>query len=421
MRKKEAFQRIIADFIENPLGRVYAREIDVPLDVPKVVSLLGPRRAGKTYVLFDIIQRLRRTVPAHRLIYINFEDDRLFPLQLSDLDALLQGYYEMHPANKDEQVWFFLDEVQEVEHWEKFVRRLSDQENCRIYLTGSSSKLLSRELATGLRGRTLPYEVFPLSFTEFLSFHQVDINEHSSKGQALLYHWLKRYLMQGGFPELVFLPQELHRPAVNEYIDLMLYRDLTERFSLKNPALLKYLLKFMLTNVANPISISRLFNDLKSQGYGVGKNTVYEYISYLEEAFALFKTSIWSRSVRTQAVNPSKYYSIDPAFKHAMSVGEDTGRIFENIVFLALRRKGIEPHYWLDGQEVDFYWENGQLINACYDVSVPATMARELTGLQTAMDKLGVREAQLITWEDEGEVRSGDSVVHIRPLWKFLR
>jgi predicted AAA+ superfamily ATPase len=104
-----------------------------------------------------------------------------------------------------------------------------------------------------------------------------------------------------------------------------------------------------------------------------------------------------------------------------MSVGEDTGRIFENVVFLALRRKGIEPHYWLDGQEVDFYWENGQLINACYDVSVPATMARELTGLQTAMDKLGVREAQLITWEDEGEVRSGDSVVHIRPLWKFLR
>lgn len=420
MNKKQIFQRIIADFINRPLGGVKPRNIDLPLDVPKIVSLLGPRRAGKTYVLFHLIRQLRETVAANRLVYINLEDDRLFPLQLGDMDGLLQGYYEMFPENREQQVWFFLDEVQEVEHWEKFVRRLSEQENCRVYLTGSSSKLLSRELATSLRGRTLPYEVFPLSYQEFLAFHAIDIQPHASQGQALALHWLARYMRQGGFPELVFLPEDLHRSTINEYIDLMLYRDLTERFSLKNPALLKYLLKFTLLNISNPLSGSKLFNDLKSQGYAVSKNTVYEYLSHLEEAFILYRAPIWSHSIRVQAIRPEKVYTVDSAFKYAMTIGEDTGRVFENLLYMALRRKGIAPCYWLDGQEVDFYWENGQLINACYDLSSPGTKSRELSGLQKAMDQLGIREAQLITWDEEGEWISGNRVVHILPLWKFL-
>ncbi len=420
MNKKSVFQRIIADFVENALGTVISRQIELPLDVPKIVSLLGPRRAGKTFVLFDLISRLRQRVPAHRLVYINFEDDRLFPLKLQDLDALLLGYYEMYPENKDVQVWFFLDEVQEVEQWEKFVRRLADQENCRIYLTGSSSKLLSRELATSLRGRTLPYEVFPLSFGEFLQFNRIEANPNSSKGQALLLHWLRRYLRQGGFPELVFLPEEVHRRTINEYLDLMLYRDLVERFSIKNPALLKYLLKYMLGNLANPISVTKVYRDLKSQGYAVGKNTVFEYISYLEEAFALFRVDIWSRSVRAQAVNPSKVYGIDPAFKYAMNIGEDVGRVFENAVFLALRRQGYPLSYYLDGQEVDFFWENGRLVNACYSLSDPNTLLRETEGLFLAMKNLDQTESLLLNWDEQQEFQRDGKKIIVQPLWEFL-
>ena len=414
------FKRIFIDFIENPLEKVFSRQMDVPLDIPKIISLLGPRRSGKTHILFSLIKKLREKTPTNRVVYVNFEDDRLFPLQLNELDALLQAYYELFPENKDEQVWFFLDEVQEVDNWEKFVRRLIDQENCRVYLTGSSSKLLSRELATTLRGRTLPYEVFPLSFKEFLQFNQVKVNPRSSKGQAFLLHWLSRYLRQGGFPELVFLPVSLHRPTINEYIDLMLYRDLTERFSLKNPALLKYLLKFLLNNMSNPISVSKVYNDLKSQGYAVGRNTVFEYIDLLEEAFILFRVRKWSHSIRVQASNPSKIYAIDPAFKYAMSIHEDIGRVFENSVFLELKRRSISPHYWLDSQEVDFFWENGTLINACYSLTHPETRKREINGLLLAMKKLDLKSGKLITWDKKETVKKGDRTIFIQPLWEFL-
>lgn len=420
MNKKAIFQQLMADFISKPLKDIVSREFIIPLDIPKVVSILGPRRAGKTCVLFDLILRLRDTIPAYRIVYINLEDDRLFPLRLEDLDDLVTGYYEMYPNAKDEKVWFFLDEVQVVDQWEKFIRRLSDQENCRIYITGSSSKLLSRELASSLRGRSLPFEVFPLSFREFMKFNKIDADPYSSKGKALLAHWLRKYLLQGGFPELVFLPEAFHRRTINEYIDLMLFRDLTERFSLKNPALLKYLLKYTLANVANPMSVTKIFHDLKSQGYAVGKNTVFEYISYLEEAFALFRVEIFSKSKRVQAVNPGKIYTVDPAFKHAMSIGEDLGRVFENVVFMELRRRGIFPAYLLGDQEVDFFWLGGLLMNVCFDTSEESTYRREISGLQQAMGNQRKKESWLITANQKSEVIQDGNTIHIIPYWEFI-
>jgi predicted AAA+ superfamily ATPase len=418
--KKQVFQQIIADFFEKPLDHVIPRDYKIPLDLPKIISLLGPRRAGKTYILFDLIKQLRASVPVQRLVYVNFEDDRLFPLRLEEMDDLIQGYYELYPNYKEEKVWFFFDEIQEVPNWEKFIRRLFDQENCRIYLTGSSSKLLSRELATVLRGRSIPYEIFPLNFKEFLQFNKVEINPITSKGQALLLHHLRIYLKQGGFPELVFLPPDIHNRIVNEYIDLLLYRDLTERFSVKHPQLVKYLLKYALTNLATAFSVQKVFNDIKSQGYKVGKNSVYEYLSYLEEAFIVFRVDIWSRSIRKQAVNPSKTYAIDPAFKYAMSIGEDYGRVLENAVFLELRRRGIHPAYFYQKQEVDFYWENGILTNACYDYRFEDTRKREINGLLEAMDYLNLQESQLISWDNQEILNFGNKQIVVRPLWEFL-
>jgi hypothetical protein len=420
MHKKTIFRQLIADFMAQPLVEAKARDLEVPFDVPKIISLLGPRRAGKTHVLFYLIQALSKSIPRQRLVYLNFEDDRLFPLKLEEMDFLVQAYYEMFPDNREEKVWFFFDEIQEVPNWEKFIRRLFDTENCRIYLTGSSSKLLSRELATSLRGRTLPYEVFPLSFSEFLRFNEIEVNQETSRGQAIILHHFDRWLHQGGFPELVFLPENLHRQTINEYIDLMLYRDLSERFSLKNTPLLKYLLKFMLNNIALPISITKTYNDLKSQGFAIAKNTVFDYLSHLEEAFILFKTEIWHRSVRAQAVNPSKYYGIDPAFKYAMSIGEDTGRVLENAVFLFLRRQGLAPHYVLGKQEVDFFWENGQPINVCLDLSDFSTRNRELSGMSEALQTLDLSEGLILTRDKTEEIKVGEKTILVRPAWSYF-
>lgn len=420
MDKKEVFKKIIADFIERPLAETLPRNFDVPTDVPKIVSLLGPRRAGKTHLLFHIINELRKKVAANRLVYVNFEDDRLFPLKLVDMDALLQAYFEMHPTNRDVQVWFFLDEIQEVPDWEKFIRRLSDTENCRVYLTGSSSKMLSRELATTLRGRTLPIEVFPLDFSEFLQFNKVTLNPETSKGTATALHWFDRWLGQGGFPELVFLPENLHRQTVNEYLDLMLYRDLTERFSVKQPALLKYLLKYFLQNLANPTSLTRVFNDLKSQGYSISKDTVFDYVSHMEEAFVLFRVDIWHRSARAQAINPSKFYAIDPAFKYAMSINEDRGRLLENAVFLHLRRQGLAPHYFLEKQEVDFYWENGQPLNVCLDFFAPETRDREVKAMTAALKSLDLPEGLILTRDRSEVIKIAGKTIHVRPSWQYF-
>ncbi|HFC00759.1 MAG TPA: ATP-binding protein, partial [Phaeodactylibacter sp.] len=374
----------------------------------------------KTYSLFYIIQELRKKIDRNRLVYINFEDDRLFPLQLKDMDDFLQSYYELYPTNRDKKVWFFFDEIQEVPNWEKFIRRVWDTENCRIYLTGSSSKLLSREIATSLRGRTLPYEIFPLNFSEFLSFNKIKTNTNTSKGQTTILHWFDEWLQQGGFPELVFLPKELHRQTVDEYLNLMLYKDLMERFSLKNPSLLKYLLKHVVTNLANPMSINKIFNDIKSQGFKLSRATVYDYISHLEEAFLIFNVNIWHRSVRSQAQMPSKIYLIDSAFKTAMTIGEDKGRLLENAVFLYLRQQGLKLHYLLKKQEVDFYWKNGMPINVCYDFYSHQTREREIKGMFEALQFLDEKKGLILTRDRTERIEKNGKTIIVTPAWKYF-
>ena len=168
--QKDIFKRLIADSQEKDLSYVLDRDMHIPVDTGKVISLIGVRRSGKTHVLYSIINKIKKNVDPKNIVYINFEDDRLFPIQLKDLNTMLDAYYEMYPDKKNEKVYLFFDEIQNVQNWEKFIRRLYDTENCSVFITGSSAKLLSKEIATALRGRTLSYEVFPLSFREFLRF-----------------------------------------------------------------------------------------------------------------------------------------------------------------------------------------------------------------------------------------------------------
>lgn len=174
--KKDIFKRLITDFHERDLSDVIDRYISIPLNVQKIISIVGVRRSGKTYILYNLIKKLQTDVDRNDIVYINFEDDRLFPLQLQDLNNLVEGYYELYPDRKSKTVYFFFDEIQNVPAWERFIRRLYDTEKCRIFVTGSSSKLLSKEIATSLRGRTLSYEIFPLSFREFLRSKGIGID-----------------------------------------------------------------------------------------------------------------------------------------------------------------------------------------------------------------------------------------------------
>jgi predicted AAA+ superfamily ATPase len=168
---KTLFKRLITDFHESPpKQQIIPRDYAIPLNSRKIISLIGVRRSGKTFLLYALIQQLRQQIDPRNIVYINFEDDRLYPLTLKDLDDLIEAYFELYPDNREDKLYFFLDEIQNVPDWERFVRRIYDTLNLQIFVTGSSSKLLSFEIATSLRGRTLSFEIFPFSFKEYLAY-----------------------------------------------------------------------------------------------------------------------------------------------------------------------------------------------------------------------------------------------------------
>ena len=420
MSKKAIFQQLILDAIASDLSHVIPRTFRLPLNLPKVISLMGPRRAGKTHILLDGINQLREQIPRNRAIYINLEDDRLFPLQLNEMDDLIQGYYELFPENKSHTVHFFLDEVQEIAHWEKFIRRIFDQENCHVYITGSSSGLLGKEIATSLRGRTLPFEVLPLSFNEFLSFNKIDEDPRSSKGKATTIHYLKQYLLQGGFPELLFLPEQFHQRTIEEYLELMLYKDLVDRHKMRHPHVAKYLLKQLMNLTGRLMSLNKVYNDIKSQGHAVSKSTIYEYTANMVDAYMIVEVPLWTSSIRKQQVNPTKMYGIDPSFKHAMIPNMDWGQTCEQVVCLELLRRGHTPYYLKGHQEVDFYIEEGSLINVCYDLNNPNTLKREINSLLEGMEMMEQDTSLLISWDKEETITQNGCTIHVQPLWKWL-
>jgi predicted AAA+ superfamily ATPase len=423
--RKDIFKRLITDSQEKDLSYVIDRDLMIPLDTGKIISLIGVRRCGKTHVVYSIINKLRKTTDTQSIVYINFEDDRLFPLELKDLSTLLDAYYEMYPDKKNEKVYFFFDEIQNVKDWEKFVRRLYDTENCAIVITGSSAKLLSKEIATSLRGRTLSYEVFPLSFSELLAFKGIGKDLYSSKAQARIKNAFSDYLIRGGFPEIVNYDQAVYMKALQEYIDLIMYRDVIERHGISNTFLLKRLIKFCYANISTLVSFNKLYNAFKSEGLNISRNTVYEYVSHLEDAYALFTVPIYAKSMREQWRNPRKIYSVDVGFKTAMDYpfSIDRGRIFENIVFLELRRKAEQIYYFKGKHEVDFYYTlsgKEHLLNVSYEIESPATREREIRGLDEAMQRFSLKNGTIVTSEHKEEIKTEAGKLYVIPLWEWL-
>ena len=421
--KKDIFKLLIRQFMEKDLSQVKERDLSLPLAPDKVISIVGMRRTGKTCLLYLLARQLRESIPRENIVYVNFEDDRLFPLELGDMDHLVQAYYELFPHKREEQVHFLFDEIQNVPHWETFIRRLQDTENCQICITGSSSRLLGKEIATALRGRTVTYELFPLSFSEFLTFKGVEYVPYSPRSESEVKHVFAEYVGRGGFPELVNYEEDLLFRTLKEYLDMIIYKDIVERYRVTNLFVIRYLMHYLIRNMANLVSPGKLFNDLKSQGLKISKNTVYNYISFMEEAFALFFIPVWTSSLRKEWRNPKKVYVIDHAIKKVLDTKEDIGRVYENITFMHLRRRFARVNYFKRRQEVDFFIENASpplLLNVCYDFSAHETKTREVRGLINAMGILKIDKAFLLTADTTEEIKVGKKTLKVIPLWRWL-
>ena len=428
----ELIDRLIADFLERDLPRVTRRNLFLPGLPGKADVVVGMRRSGKTFFLYQqIAERVASGTDRGRLLYLNFEDERLLPLTAADLSRIPEAFYRRTPANRDHLCWFYFDEIQNVPGWETFVRRLLDTEKVALVLTGSSARLLSREIATSLRGRSLSTEIFPFSFAESLRHEGLDLPETwppGAKVRSLLEHRFAQYLESGGFPEVQGIPQDLRVRVLQEYVDVVIFRDVVERHGVDNLPALRYLERRLLSSPAGKFSVSKLFNDLKSQGMRVGKDTLYEYLDHLEDSFLLSTVEIASASLRVRQVNPRKCYPADPALSAALSfrASGDLGHLLETAVYLELRRRGRSMSYVATGSgyEVDFLAEGPggtrELIQVCADLESPGTRQRELRALEEGMQETACENAILVTLSEEGSVAVAGRPVRIIPAWRWL-
>jgi uncharacterized protein len=413
---------VLRQFIEGKLPSCRARDLLLPVDSGKAIGLSGPRRSGKTFLLFDTMKRLaQQGVDRHRMVYLNFEDDRLHPVQSAELDLVLRGLHELYPDSTTGKVYLFLDEVQSAPGWERWVRRLQDTENVGIYVTGSSSQLLTRELSSALRGRSITFEVFPLSFREFLSFRNVETTPFDARNESRIRAELAQYLIWGGFPEIVLAEESLRPLILEEYASLMLFRDLVERYGVRNQKVMRTLLRHCFRNTASMVNINKLHRDFKSMGLSVSKNTLHEYLGHLEDARLIFALPKQEESLRKQEHNPKKLHVIDPGLIGAFKANpqHDLGHKLETAVFLETRRRRKDLHYYADAQEIDLCDSEGALfVNTCWTLDDADTARREAAAMAFGRDRWPNAEGYLLFHEYSPgtlpEVRG------LMPAWRYL-
>jgi predicted AAA+ superfamily ATPase len=296
------------------------------------------------------INQLLGQVGSDRIIYLNFEDERL-ELVAAQLQLILEAYYELYPENYSKEIYLFFDEIQEVAGWEKFVRRLYDSVTKNIILTGSSAKMLGKEIATGLRGRNLTYNVFSLSFEEYCRFQSLDLTDlHSTQAKAVFRSRFDKYMQHGGFPDTAFMEEDLARKTLQSYFDVMLFRDIVDRHAVSNTAVLKQFFKRILNTVSNKLSVHKLYNELKSQGLAISKNAIYEFLDYAIDCFLLFTIHAYEHSPAKQQMRTRKVYAADNGLINAVTYrfSEDRGALLENAVFLHLNRNERAVYYLND-------------------------------------------------------------------------
>jgi len=401
-------------------------------EVPgKATVLIGVRRSGKSTFLFQVMDRLRRSgAPAENILYLNFFDDRLHELKAENLGLVTEAYFSLYPEKKDaETVHCFFDEIQAVPGWEPFVDRLMRTEKCRVWLTGSSSRMLSREIATQMRGRGLAWELFPFSFREFLEFLGLDASApFSTKRKLTIRKAFDRYWETGGFPEVAGLDPYLRVKIHQEYFQAMLFRDLVERHDVSHPRALVDLARRLVDNTASLYTVNSLTGYLKSLGHNAPKAAVSDYLEWFEDAYFLFSVKLFDASLSRSNANPKKIYCIDHSLVTSLASGVlvNSGHLLENLVFVALRRSGAKINYYRTrtGQEVDFIAQGddrkSRLIQACESIADPATKKREFAALSQAMTELKIKTGTVVTRLEEEEIETDSGRIEVVPAWRFL-
>ena len=410
---------------------LHERSLQLPLNKQRIVTVTGVRRCGKSSLLHLTINRLLASgVDKEQILYIGFDDERLANMDVSDFDEILQAYRLMYPDRPLSSVYMFYDEIQIVKGWELFVLRVYKSYCKNVYVTGSTAQMLSGEMSSALRGWPDEYTEYPLSFKEFIAFKGVKANRYTEEGAALMANMFKSYLLTGGFPQAVLANVETERvKLLQAYFNTMLFRDMIEHYNISaSPSVVRYFLKRVFNNITKPSSVNNIYNDLKSQGLKLSKDSLYQWLDYACNIFLLHKVPKYSKSIIKQSTSLSKYYVVDFALAKSVLLpqSEEKGKALENAVYMHLARhlnENEQIYYFNEGAECDFVIANDEgvkeLIQVCWELDEFNT-PRECGGLCAASAATGCKKASIVTCNQAQSIHYGDLQINVVAAWDFM-
>lgn len=377
-----------------------------------IIIVSGIRRAGKSTLMNEI-----RKDHLHESYFVNFDDERFFDFTITDFQTMYELLIELY----GERDIFFFDEIQNIQGWERFVRRLHDNQK-KVYITGSNASMLSLEMGTHLTGRHLSYSLYPYSFKEFLYFKKYTFSISdilTTITKSTIKRHFNEYIEAGGIPEFVKNMDELYIKTLYENI---LYRDIIARYNLRNEKALKTTVYFAASNIAKEIS----YNNIKKLAGLSSATTIKEYFEYLENSYLAYLVPRFSVSLKTQIYSNKKVYFVDTAIAKILGfrTSEDYGRILENTVFMELKRRSLEVYYHKDKKECDFIIRDGyhikEAIQVTQSLEKPDTRKREIEGLFDAMETYNLKEGLILTDDTEDYVEMDGRKIIVKPIWKWM-
>ena len=416
LNMKELLKKIIFEqqaYRNNIVENTIPREIEEEwLTTNEILIITGIRRCGKSVLL----QQMRNKL-TEQDFFFNFDDERLVNFTVADFQTLQECFFELF----GEQHTYYFDEIQNVSGWETFVRRLYNEGN-KVIVTGSNARTLSRELGTHLTGRYIAVEIFPFSFAEYLQFAQIEVSTkdfYLTSKRSILLGQFKEYMEKGGFPKYI---QTLSIRYLSSLYDSIIFRDVMARNGLTNEKEMQELIFYLASNATKRITYT-------SVGKVVGirhSETVKNYLEYVEQTYMLFQLMKYSPSVKVQMLNPKKIYFIDNAIvsRIGFNASANMGVKLENMVFIELKRRGLDVFYHSDKKECDFVVREGMRIKDAYQVTIEMrddkTRKREIEGLLEAMNAYGLSEGYILTMEDKEELQVEGKTIHVIPTWEWI-
>lgn len=429
--RKDVIKSLIAIKQKEIPFEVIERDIKLPIDRKKIITIPGVRRCGKSTLMEIVINTLIKDgVPRENILWLGFDDERLKSMPSEALDEVITSYMEMFPDIPIKDVYMFFDEIQLIKDWEYFVLRVYKSYCKNIYVCGSNATMLSSELSSALRAYPLEYETYPLSFNEYCRFKGISTNGYLEQDKARLRTAFEAYNEESAFPEVALTASKSEQlKLLHAYFDTMLLKDLAEHYKISNTNVVRYFVKRIMANLTKPTSINAIYKDIKSQGLKVGKDDLYLWANYICDIFLFIRIPKYDRSLIKEQNSLDKYYCIDNGLRGAVLIPQsnDNGKNLENTIFMQLNRTKLPSDkisYYQGTGECDFVFQRNdsviQLIQATWNMSDENTRERELTGILEASRATRCDNLFIVTKDEESIINIEDKLINVVPAWKWL-